>query len=363
MAMGFGNPAEWDRFNAEYPEFAARYDALQQTIEKVFIRSGSGEKVDRVIFGLGRVCFEDFQQALILCGNGFGVGALQLLRGMYEREVTAAYLSKHPEAVDAFLDYHLVHMRKAVNHLRETLGSLDALHKLVPPAKVEEIERDYSTVRQKFMEPLCSKCHSVKPMFSWTRHHTGVLARRGSEGLAKMYFYWYFRPTLLSHSTIASLMARMKITGDDVLFFDGEAQRNHVKEALIGIHHLMLYVLDTQNEHFKVGLDDEIRASSEDFNACWGQPQEEAEIAADADEPPPLAGGRDVSQLREIIIEIFTEYYSRQSWGKDITRSRIEETTTDVMELMDEVEMLIEYLNMPPEEAKASLTEVLTGRV
>lgn len=364
MPIGFGNPAEWERFNAKFPEFAARYDALQQTVEKVFIRSGSGDKVDRVIFGLGRVCFEDFQQALILCGNGFGIGALQLLRGMYEREVTAAYLSRHLNDVDDFLDYHFVHMRKAVNHLKETLGSLDALHKLVPPAKVDEIERNYSTVRQKFMEPLCNKCHSVRPMFSWTRHHTGVLARRGSEGLAKMYFYWYFRPTLLSHSTTSSLMARMKITEDDVLFFDGEAQRNYVKEALIGIHHLILYVLDTQNEHFKLGLDDEIRARSEDFNACWGMPQEEAEIAVDTEEtaePLPLAGGRNVAQIREVITEIYTDYFKGDHWGTVITRGYIEKRTQEALETLDEAGILTEYLDVPREEAKANLKEVLTG--
>ena len=269
MTMGFGNPQEWERFNAEYPEFVARYEALLETKDRIFVRSGSGEKVDRIVFGLGRVCAEDFQQVVILCGNSFGIGALQLLRGMYEREVTAAYLSKHPEAVDDFLDYHFVHMRKAVNHLRETLGTLDELHKLVPPEKLEEIERDYQGVRNRFIEPLCQTCGTTKPMFSWTRFHTGVLAQRGSEGLKQMYFYWYYRPTLLSHSTIASLMARMKVTEGGVLFFDGGAQRNYVKEALVGAHHLMLYVLDTQNDHFKLGLDEELRARVEDFNACW----------------------------------------------------------------------------------------------
>src|SRR5947209_8248970 len=108
MTMGFGNPGEWERFNAEYLEFVARYEALLETRDKVFVRSAVGEKVDRIVFGLGRVCSEDFQQAIILCGSGFGIGALQLLRGMYERAVTAAYLSKHPEGVDDFLDYHYV---------------------------------------------------------------------------------------------------------------------------------------------------------------------------------------------------------------------------------------------------------------
>ena len=274
MPMGFGNPAEWERFNAEYPGFVERYEVLLQTIDRFFVRrSEAGDKLDRVVFGLGRVCAEDFQQIVILCGNSFGIGGLQLLRGMYEREVTAAYLSKHPESIDDFIDYHFVHTRKAVNHLKEAYN-LDELHKLVPPEKIEEIERNYQSVKARFTEPLCQTCGTTKPMFSWTRYHTGVLAQRGLAGLKGMYFYWYFRPTLLSHSTIASVMARMKILEDDSLFFDGEAQRNYVKEALVGAHHLMLYALDTQNDHFKLSLDDEIRARAEDFDTCWGKADE-----------------------------------------------------------------------------------------
>jgi hypothetical protein len=362
MPMGFGNPTEWAQFNAEFPEFAARYEALQQTIEKVFVRSGSGNKVDHVVFALGRVCFEDFQQALILCGNGFGIGALQLLRGMYEREVTAAYLSKNPEDTEDFLDYNFVHMRKAVNHLRDALGSLYELHKLVPPEKVSEIERDYSQVRNRFMETLCNKCHSKRPMFSWTKHHTGILAQRGSEGLKQMYFYWYYRPTLLSHSTTAALTARMKMTEEGGIFFDGEAQQNYVKEALVGIHHLMLYVLDTQNEHFRLGLDDEIQALAEDFNACWGKSANMEQAHAEAAHPEEAyqpAGGRDISQLREIITEIYNEGTKDFNWKPEQRKIIIDRWTTDHMATMDEAGILTEYLDMPPDEAKENLKEVL----
>lgn len=155
------------------------------------------------------------------------------------------------------------------------------------------------------MESLCRTCGTTRPMISWTRYHTGVLAQRAAEGLKDMYYYWYYRPTLLSHSTPVSIMSRMRVTEDGSFFFDGEAQRNYVKEALVGAHHLMLYVIDTQNDHFKLGLDEEIRERSRDFNACWAKgggeaaATPEAETAAVLAEPPlprepPKGGGSEV---------------------------------------------------------------------
>ena len=46
------------------------------------------EPIDRVLFWLGNVCREDFSEILLLAANGYGIGALKLFRGLYERVVT-----------------------------------------------------------------------------------------------------------------------------------------------------------------------------------------------------------------------------------------------------------------------------------
>lgn len=71
-----------------------------------FIRTGQTDKpVDRVIFYFGRLCVEDFVEILLLCGNGYGFGATKILRGMFERVITARYLQSNPQFADDFLDY------------------------------------------------------------------------------------------------------------------------------------------------------------------------------------------------------------------------------------------------------------------
>jgi hypothetical protein len=52
---------------------------------------------------------------LLLAGNGCGLGAQKLLRGLYERAVTAAHLIQHLDEVEAYLNYHRVAQHKLLS--------------------------------------------------------------------------------------------------------------------------------------------------------------------------------------------------------------------------------------------------------
>lgn len=279
--MGFGSEQEWISFNQNFPKFVETYPALEALRDKTFQRSGIGDKLSRTIFGLGRVCSEDFQQSLLLCGNGFGIGAMQMVRGMYERQVTASYLSSHPEEVDSFLNYHFVQRRKAKNHLKEAYrGDAAGLERIIPKELQEEIELEFENVKEQFTETICEPCEKTRIMLSWSKHHTGVLASKGKQDLHQLYYYQYFRPTMYSHSTVSSLLARMVLNVEGHISFEAEGQRRHVEEALIGAHNLLLNVFDLQNKHFELGLQADIDQCFEDYKACWkrkdARPESEA---------------------------------------------------------------------------------------
>jgi hypothetical protein len=231
---------------------------LELMRDKIFQRTGVGSQLDRVIFGLGRVCTEDFQQAFLLCGNGFGIGAMQMVRGMYERLVTADYLIKHPEYVDDFLDFHFVQLRKGLSHLKLAYTD-DELTKLVPNERQEQIEKDYQAVTRE----------GRFQTNSWTKFNVPDMAKQGERGLAEFYYYNYFRPTMFSHSTVSSLLARLceNETGEPI--FDNEGQRKHVREGLVGAHLLLLHVFDMQNEYFKLDLYEDIKTLEKDYVECW----------------------------------------------------------------------------------------------
>ena len=267
--MTIGNLKEQESFKEKYPVFLKYHNALETTADRFFERDiKSASKVDRIVFGLGLSCAEDFQQAFILCSNGFGIGSLQIVRGMYERQVTAAYLSKYPSEVQDFIDYHYVHRRKGMIHLREMYGT-ERAKTIIPPKEQEEIEASFQLVRNRFTQTICETCKTTRPMQSWSKHHTGVLAKKGDQDLAQNYYVNYYQPTLLSHSTVSSLVSRLVQDEDGTFAFAVDGQRNRVTEGLFNAHSLLLNVFDLQNKHFKLGLDDEISKRFDEYQECW----------------------------------------------------------------------------------------------
>src|SRR5205823_9017460 len=59
---------------------------------------------NRVIFYLGRIAADDFGEIINLAGNGRGLGAYKILRGMYERIVTATFISRNPSEARRFME-------------------------------------------------------------------------------------------------------------------------------------------------------------------------------------------------------------------------------------------------------------------
>jgi hypothetical protein len=272
LQMGFGNLKEWDRFNQQFPTYVERYGKIEAMRDTVFQRRAVGERIDRVIFGLGWSAFEDFQQINILCGNGFGIGAMQILRGMYERVVVAAYLSQSPDEVDDFLDFDCVQRRKGLNNLRRLYQGND-LDRVISPERQAEIEEEYRNAKRdgRFSEVLCDVCNKLRDTISWTRLSMPDLAKRGGRDLDIFLFPIYIRPTLLSHASLYSLIVRMKDNPDGGFSFDAEGQQNLVEPALQHAHFLLLHMFGTQNDHFDLGADGQLQALLDDYKACWAQ--------------------------------------------------------------------------------------------
>jgi len=82
MKAQFGLPQEWDHFAESHGLFLERFSNLQMALETAFNRQEPlSELVDKIVFFIGRPCAEDFMEILLLCGNGYGIGAMKILRG------------------------------------------------------------------------------------------------------------------------------------------------------------------------------------------------------------------------------------------------------------------------------------------
>jgi hypothetical protein len=268
--IGFGLPDEGEAFQKRRPEFIQNLQPLYDTMNKIFIRemesSGTSGPADKVVFYLGRLAVEDFNEILLLCGNGFGFGGMKILRGLYEGAVTLIYISENPDKAEDFLDYMHVHKGKFLNHAKGVF----ALEELKLSAEEEaEILENYERVKDKYHVTNCKKCGTTKTNNSWSKLDTLSMAK--NTGIKDLYVPCFFHPTLHIHSTAISLCSRLKLrAGGGLTFIDG-SQYKIVDFSMNCAHSLLLSVLITVNDYFKMGLQEEIEKRFEEFKIIWGK--------------------------------------------------------------------------------------------
>ena len=122
FTVDFGRAEEQEHFAKTYRLFGERMPALQDALKVSFgcARDTAGLN-DKAVFYLGLLCCEDFNEILLLCNYGFGSGALKIMRGMYERVVTARYLDTNPGEAENFFNFHWVQQRRSGNAIKIAL--------------------------------------------------------------------------------------------------------------------------------------------------------------------------------------------------------------------------------------------------
>ncbi len=184
--IGFSD--EWRAFFDRHPLWPDKLRLLHNTSEKVFIRQFEPRNPsDKVVFFIGRLCVEDFNEIFLLCGNGYGFGALKILRSLYERAVTLGYIAKHPDQAETFLEYHHIHKGKMLKHAKKFLGEfLDQ----IPPKEIKNIEELHKRYEDKFQEPICKKCNKYRTRFSWSPLDLYSMAKKAD--MEQLYFAGYY---------------------------------------------------------------------------------------------------------------------------------------------------------------------------
>jgi hypothetical protein len=116
--LKIGFPDEWAGFARRNPEFMKAIPLLFETIDVTFNRTHTLELADKIVYFLSKIASEDFTEVFILCGNGHGIGAFKILRGMYERVVTTFFIAKNPTEAERFWNYFSIHKYKMIVHSR-----------------------------------------------------------------------------------------------------------------------------------------------------------------------------------------------------------------------------------------------------
>jgi hypothetical protein len=260
----FGIPEEWEEFGKRHTDFLERLPNLLAAFDISFNRiAETSSPLDRAIYVCGRLCVEEFSEVLLLCGNGYGVAALRLIRGMYERTVTARYLHANPDQIDDFYDFHWVSQHRLMKAIQETFGP-----ELLGKTITNEVEQRFQQVRERFMITNCKKCDTTRLNHTWSKLDFVSMAKRAG-AIGQLIVPAYYFPTNQAHSTVGAMLARIdKESGGWV--FDGGPQRKRADDALITAHNLALDNLDLQKEHFNlVALEAPLQKCLSDFHDIW----------------------------------------------------------------------------------------------
>jgi Family of unknown function (DUF5677) len=266
----YGFPADWAKFAERHSEFTKRFNNLADTIDVAFHRIHEAtSQAEKIVYFAGRTAVEDFMEVLLLCGNGYGIGAQKLLRGLYERVVTARYIFKHPEEAENFIDYFKITRHKFLVSVRSSMNS-----DLISDQAAEEIERDYKQVKERFMITDCEDCQTERLNHTWNKLDFASMART-DEALYRLLVPAYFEPTQEAHSTIGAVFSRLSpksMETKDSLLFDYAAQEDRADRAIIAAHAILLVDLDLQRECFNIKeLEPMLQTCGEDYIACLNE--------------------------------------------------------------------------------------------
>jgi len=272
LPTGVGDGEAQQKFISRFKPFLLEYPNVSALLKRVFLRSvqsPSPEELkpleglldtdpvviafndrwwaNQMVFFLGRIAADDFGEVLVLAGNARGVGAYKVLRGMYERLVTASYIAKNPAEVQPFMDDLIVKNWKLWKR------SCEAIPDLVDNVSKEEIA---------FLEKAYQEVKDMKP-----RPDLANMAKKSDTALANLYAPCYLEPTFHSHATMFGVQRRLRREQGKTSF-----RESTEKEARIAVelgHQLVLRVILLQNNVFSLGLDDELKARADAFLAAW----------------------------------------------------------------------------------------------
>jgi hypothetical protein len=282
IPTGVGDAGAQARFIANNRDFLLEYPPLHSVLEKVVLRQLTSppqdevdrlltlqeadpavvvfeDKVmaDRVVFGLGRVIVDDFGEILTLAGNGRGVGAYKILRGMYESVVTAAYIAKNPSEARPFAEDDAIKKWKLWERMVEfspkTKNSL-------PAEEIAELEAAYKR----------AKANRPKGQNEWTSVNLPDRAKMVGKNLYGFYSACYLEPIFHAHATASGLGLRFRRTEEGFKSYK-EITEKEAQKALQLAHVLLLNFLDLHNDYFKLGLDDEIQPRLQAYLTIWGR--------------------------------------------------------------------------------------------
>jgi hypothetical protein len=258
MAFEFGETDESNAFFDRNPGFWPVFEKLTAVANKCFGREVRCKShLEDVVFSQGHTCRDEFLEIVFLAVNGYAGGASKILRGLYERGVTLAYIVENPDKANRFYRFSAIQAHRALKAALK-LFSEEQFEKVVGrPGTVARIREWYEQVKPEF-----------KTQSTWDIGLATIVQKVG-DPYRQFYLNAYTIPTLRIHATMAS-------------GFDGRdreqevSTQNRHRECDLTLYTatcIFILVMRLQSKIFSLGLETELETSEKEMEPWEAQLQ------------------------------------------------------------------------------------------
>jgi Family of unknown function (DUF5677) len=253
----FGDTRESRAFWERNAKFESHFDGLIKLTNKCFGRQyHPANRAEEVVFDLGQACRNDFGEVVFLAVHGHGNGAMKLLRGMFERAVTAAYLMKNPDKAERFVHYAAIQEHRLMQAALKVVSETEFDEAMGEGNAVAEIKLRYQQVKPEFETTVCGTCGETRTAGSWDPLDVSSMVHKVGGPFQHFFLGAYSIPNVQIHATLASI-DRTKSPQEEADF------------AFTLALGLMLTVIGYQNVMYKLNIDDEITSFAKPLGAEW----------------------------------------------------------------------------------------------
>ncbi len=243
----FGYEDFWPKV---YKDFKGQFDAVIELLQlgNKMVEAAeniAAEPVKRIICALSRVTITGACESLLLCGNGFGTGAMKIVRGMYESRWTAEYLRQHPKEVKNYLDFSKVLLWRRLEWAQDYKADS------VQRSDMEKAEADYQMVKGRFTDG------KGKVRQQWFKKSIRAMAKK--IGREKEYNLPYSIACSIHHCNFEGLAAQWK-SDEGEATPDVAPSEAWVNRALIAVRTNLWFVLNTLNDAYGLDFQEKLAA-------------------------------------------------------------------------------------------------------
>ncbi|HEV2135233.1 MAG TPA: DUF5677 domain-containing protein [Terracidiphilus sp.] len=249
----FGFEEFWPK---TYAQYGKQLDAIGDLIRigDELVRAAeenADEPVKRVIWVLTSATMSGACEAVLLCGNGCGAGAMKVVRGMYESRWTAEYLRRNPSEVDDFLEFSKVLAWRRLHWRQGYNGRVAA-------DVMKRAEDEFNRVKGRFPDGRGGIRHT------WSKKSIRAIAKE--VGHEKEYEAPYAVACSIHHANFEGISALFNSGNGALAPPPSEAM---VKMALNLAHANLWFALATLNDSCGLGFDQRIDDAQRALEGVW----------------------------------------------------------------------------------------------